>query len=181
MPAATACTHTYHTSCGVHCRAICAGGKLKPQSIGQLCYHKVPWPSSKDLGSIQGRLRTVYNASTTTQPTSSAISDTSVRMEREARKSGQEGSLWIYSTTSTSSWNRNKMQKPARLGDRRTTIRELQWVRCRKTGFRPSLRITPLLPGCCQSLPARISHGPLSNPRAFDAMSAACCHRQGGS
>jgi myosin-5 len=42
-------------------------------------------------------------------------------------------------------------------------------------------RITPLLPGCCQSLPARISHGPLSNPRAFDAMSAACCHRQGGS
>ena len=27
--------------------------------------------------------------------------------------------------------------------------------------------ITPLPPGCCQSLPARISHGLLLNPRAF--------------
>ena len=48
-------------------------------------------------------------------------------------------------------------------------------------GKRPFVRIwiTPLPPGCCQSLPARISHGPLSNPRAFDAMSAACGHPQG--
>jgi hypothetical protein len=140
-----------HIPCpsGVPFRAICTRRTPKPQSRVRLRYHKAPWPSSKDLGSIQGRLRTMYNASTTTQPTSSAISDTSVRMEWEARKSGQEGSLWTYSTTPISSWNRNKIPKLARLGDRRTTIRELQWVRCRETGFRPSLRITPFLPGCC--------------------------------
>jgi hypothetical protein len=28
-----------------------------------------------------------------------------------------------------------------------------------ETVFRPSLKITPLLPECCQSLPTRISHG----------------------
>jgi hypothetical protein len=54
-------------------------------------------------------------------------------MEWEARKSGQEGSLWTYSTTSTPEWNGNKSQKLVRLGDRRTTVRELQWVRCRET------------------------------------------------
>lgn len=103
-----------HIPCpsGVPFRAICTP---KPQSRVRLRYHRVPWPSSKDLGSIQGRLRTMYNASTTTQPTSSAIGDTWVRMEWEARKSGQEGSLWTYSTTSISSWNRNKIQELARL------------------------------------------------------------------
>jgi hypothetical protein len=100
------------------------------------------------------------------------------------RTDGMEvrGSLWTYPITSIFSWNRNKIQKLARLGGSRTMIHELQWVRCR-AGKRTFVRIwiTPLLPGCCQSLPARISHGPLSNPRAFDAMSAACCHRQGDS
>jgi hypothetical protein len=54
---------------GVPFRAICIKGTPKPQSGIRLRYHKVPWPSSKDLGPIQGRLRTMYNASTTTQPT----------------------------------------------------------------------------------------------------------------
>jgi hypothetical protein len=62
------CSHTPYPS-GVPFRAICIGGTPKPQSRVRLRYHKVPWPSSKDLGSIQGRLRTMYNASTTTQPT----------------------------------------------------------------------------------------------------------------
>jgi hypothetical protein len=55
-----------------------------PQSRVRLRYHKVPWPSSKDLGSIQGRVRTMYNASMPTQPTRSAISDASVQMDWEA-------------------------------------------------------------------------------------------------
>lgn len=72
-----------HIPCpsGVPFRAICTRGTPKPQSRVRLRYHKVPWSSSKDLGSIQGILRTMYNASTTTQPTTSAISDTSVQTE----------------------------------------------------------------------------------------------------
>jgi hypothetical protein len=63
-------------------------------------------------------------------------------------------------------------------------IRELQWGALQGNGLLSkfeSLRITPLLPGCCQSLPARISHGPSAILRAFDARSAACSHRQGDS
>jgi hypothetical protein len=67
-----------------------------------------------------------------------AIRDTSVRMEWEAR-----GSLWTYPTTSISSWNRNKIQKLARLGGSRTMIRELQGVRCRETDLRPNLDYSP--------------------------------------
>jgi hypothetical protein len=70
-----------HTSCGVHFRAICAGGRLKPQVMSRLCYHNASWSSSKDILSIKGRLRTMYNTSILPQPTCLAISDTSMQIE----------------------------------------------------------------------------------------------------
>lgn len=71
-------------------RAIYTRGTPRSQSRVRVRNHR---PSSKGLGSIRGKLRTMCNASTMTQPIPSAISDTFVWMIWEARKSGQGGSL----------------------------------------------------------------------------------------
>jgi len=88
------------------------------------------------LGSIQGSLRTMYNASMPTQPTRSAISDTSIQMEWEARSydhSATRRSEWPVQQRPFTHGMETRFKSSPDFGDRRTTIRELQRASGKRT------------------------------------------------